>query len=385
MRQPEVIVIGAGVLGTFHAYFAARLGYRVLLIERNALPNDASVRNFGMIAQSIAAPGGEWAAYARDSAAIYRSLQEETEIGVRAPGSLYLASTDIERRVLQEFAARAAPDYTCAYLAAEEVRARYPFVQSSYCTGALLFPDDLTLEPRSMLPLLIAHLVGTGAIEYLPRTTIVRVERSGDGCVATAATARRFSADRAIVCSGAEYRTLFPEAFRASGLQVCKLQMQRTVPQDGFSLPHAIMSGLSIRRYPAFGICPSYAALQEQPMDQAIRAYGIHLLFKGAPDGSVVIGDSHQYSALDEAGTLEERTSPAIDEAILAYGRRMLDLPSWRIAELWNGYYLVNPRGEIFGETIDEVIHIVTGIGGKGMTTGPGFARASVARLPATG
>lgn len=381
MRQVDVLVIGAGILGTFHAYFAARLGLRTLLIERNALPNDASVRNFGIIAQSIVAPDGEWAAYARDSAAIYRRLQEETEINVRAPGCLYLASTDLERTVLQEFADRGAPDFACTYLEAEEVHARYPFVQASYCTGALLFPDDLTLDPRTMLPLLIAHLVRTGQLEYVPHTTVIGLERSGDGCVATDAAGHRFAADRAIVCGGAEYRTLFPEALRASGMHLCKLQMLQTDRQHGFTLPHAIMSGLSIRRYPAFGICPSYAALQEQPVDPMIREYDIHLLFKGAPDGSIVIGDSHQYSALDAAGALEERSSAVINEAIAAYGRRMLDLPSWGIAEMWNGYYLVYPGGEVFSETIDDVIHIVTGIGGKGMTTGPGFARTNVARL----
>ena len=46
MRQADVIVIGAGVLGTFHAYFAAQKGCTTLLIERNAFPNDASTRNF---------------------------------------------------------------------------------------------------------------------------------------------------------------------------------------------------------------------------------------------------------------------------------------------------------------------------------------------------
>jgi len=35
-RQADVLVVGAGVLGTFHAYFAALKGYKVLLVERNA-------------------------------------------------------------------------------------------------------------------------------------------------------------------------------------------------------------------------------------------------------------------------------------------------------------------------------------------------------------
>jgi hypothetical protein len=41
----------------------------------------------------------------------------------------------------------------------------------------------------------------------------------------------------------------------------------------------------------------------------------------------------------------------------------------------------MHPQHEIYTETIDGVIHIVTGIGGKGMTTGPGFAREHVDAL----
>jgi len=62
-------------------------------------------------------------------------------------------------------------------------------------------------------------------------------------------------------------------------------------------------------------------------VDEQIRAYGIHLLFKQAADGAVIIGDSHEYSAIEHASALEESTSSAINAAILRYGRQMLDLP----------------------------------------------------------
>jgi len=58
-RHADVIVIGAGILGTFHAYFAAQKGYKTLLIERNSLPSDASTRNFGMVTRSIVGTEGE--------------------------------------------------------------------------------------------------------------------------------------------------------------------------------------------------------------------------------------------------------------------------------------------------------------------------------------
>jgi D-hydroxyproline dehydrogenase subunit beta len=62
----------------------------------------------------------------------------------------------------------------------------------------------------------------------------------------------------------------------------------------------------------------------------------------------------------------------------LQYGQQMIMLPSWQIQTMWNGYYLMHPQSEIYTETIADKIHIVTGIAGKGMSTGPGFAQKYV-------
>ncbi len=387
MRQADVIVIGAGVLGTFHAHYAALLGYRTLLLERDAAPNGASTRNFGIIAQSIVDPTGEWAAFARDTAEIYRAIQRERDISVRGTGALYLASTGLEDTVLREFAERFGATYNCAYLEAREALARYPFVRASYCVGALLFPDDLTVEPRRMLAQLIPYVTrpdrGDGGVEYIPHTAVVAVEPSGRGCTVRDARGAAFAAERVVVCNGADVQTLFSDLFRASGLRVCKLQMMQTAPStsDGFRLPHAILSGLSILRYPAFASCPSYEALRAQPMDDSLRAYGIHLLFKGGQDGSVVIGDSHEYRDPADVSALQETTDCAVAAAILRYGQTMLELPSWTPRMMWNGYYLTHPERDVYTHAVDDAIHIVTGIGGKGMTTGPAFARHSIDAL----
>jgi FAD dependent oxidoreductase TIGR03364 len=379
-RHADVIVIGAGILGTFHAYFAALKGYKTVLIERNPWPNDASTRNFGMVVQTIVETDSAWADYARASRDIYLTLQAEHDLNVRRTGSLYLASTDAERAVLEEFARAFASSYHCAYLPADEARQSYPFIQPDYCAGALFFPDDLTVEPRRLLRLLIPHLVEQGLIEYLPQTTIVAVEPDGQGGRITDDKGNTFTADHIFVCSGADYRTLFPERFQASGLKVCKLQMMQTVPQRQ-TLPHSILSGLSIQRYPAFKSAPSYPLLAEQPVDQRLRDYGVHLLFKQAIDGSIIIGDSHEYSNFDEATSGEERTNCLINDAVLEYGQRMIHLPSWQIQHLWNGYYLLHPERQVYTEAITDAIHIVTGIAGKGMSTGPGFSQQHIAAV----
>src|SRR5881392_322811 len=99
----DVIVIGAGVLGSFHAYFAARRGLRTLLIERGDGPNEASVRNFGTIVPS-AMTLGEWHRRAVETVSIYRELAGKLPPFLQSGGTQYLALTPGELAVLSEFA-----------------------------------------------------------------------------------------------------------------------------------------------------------------------------------------------------------------------------------------------------------------------------------------
>jgi FAD dependent oxidoreductase TIGR03364 len=381
MREADVMVIGAGVMGTFHAYFAAKRGPRTLLIERNAVPADASTRNFGMVARTLVHPASEWAPVAAATAEVYREVQRRVDISVRQNGSIYIAGTEAEDTVLREFAAGpGAAAYPCTYLEREEALARFPVIQADYCRGVLLFPDDLTLDPRRMLRTLIPFVQETAGVDYLPNTTIVGIEPGGAGHILTDTEGARYTAATVFVCSGAQFGSLFPAHFRASGLRLCKLQMMRSRPMPEVALRHAVLSGLSILRYPAFNICPSYPALVAQPVEEPLRRFGIHLLFKQAIDGTITIGDSHEYPEWHEAGPLLETTNPAINDAILTYARSMLRLPDWRMDAYWNGYYLTHPTRDIYSEAIDTGLHVVCA-GGKGMTLSPGFARRHVEQV----
>jgi FAD dependent oxidoreductase TIGR03364 len=374
-----VVVIGAGVLGAFHAYFACRKGLRTLLLERHDGPREASVRNFGMLAAS-AQPPGEWHCRGIESAAIYRELAEHFPFPLTRGGSQYLATTPVEAEVLHEFA-RLGSDhgYHCRLLdTAESVRLN-PAVNPEHCLASLHFPDDLRLEPapffRAFLPWLRRELGCT----YRPATVAVRVTEAGDVCRVVTSDGREHQARHVIVCCGAELRALFPVHFRGTGMQRCVLQMMRTEMQPGASLPTSLASGLTLRRYTSFRICPSWARLEAEPVDPRLTERGIHILLVQDADGRVVVGDSHRYGVDDPGDTLDAVT----EELILAEAGRLVRLPHWRVAERWHGIYPVYPDGELYVQTLQERVHLVTGIGGKGMTVGPAVARESIDRITA--
>ena len=84
----------------------------------------------------------------------------------------------------------------------------------------------------------------------------------------------------------------------------------------------------------------------------------------------------HEYATVDCADDLSFELSRDINDYFIAEGRKILDLPSWDVEATWPGFYCQtkHPSG-ILTKTVDERIHIVTGIGGKGMTSSAGFAK----------
>jgi FAD dependent oxidoreductase TIGR03364 len=377
----DLIIVGAGALGTFHAYFALQRGLRVLLLEKDARPMEATVRNFGQIITSGMAEG-EWFDYARTGLETYQRIQAEHDISIRQNGSLYLASTPLEMQVLEEKHARyQAIGYPSRVLTAEQCRQRLPAVRSSYCVGGLLFEQEVTAEPDRMIHRLLACLVTRYQLDYRPATPVREVIAGDASATVIDARGQRYTAARVLVCSGRDCKLLFPDVFAQSDLQLVKLQMLATYPLPQVALPGSVLTGLSIRRYAAFKACPSFKELLAEPVADDLQRWGIHILFKQAVDGSIIIGDTHEYADLANADELDFNNSDYLNQLMLDEARRIVDLPDWRIQRTWNGYYTQSKSQEIFQHSPDPRIHLVTGIGGKGMTSACGFAHHHMAQL----
>jgi FAD dependent oxidoreductase TIGR03364 len=372
----DVIVVGAGILGTSHAYFAARRGRRVLLLERGDWPGEASVRNFGtLMAGSLA---GEWRRRGMESIAFYRELAPKAGFEFSPSGSLYQVTTRLEADVVEEFARRAPADgVRCELLEPARAVRLNPLLRREQVRLALYFPDDARVEPRGLFRRLIPWLTRVLAVEYRPATVVVDVwAKGGEGCVRTAA-GTELHAHHVIVCNGSDLRTLFPDCYTAAGFERCKLQMLRTVAQPHLRLPTTVASGLTLRRYPAFASCPSWVRLCQEPVAPGVREAGIHILAVQDADGSFVVGDSHEFSTGDLGDILDAR----VESLILSEARKLIELTSWDIAQRWHGVNSMPQDAELYRATIDEVIHLVTGIRGKGMTTGPAVARETIDAL----
>lgn len=347
---------------------AARQGRRVILFERHRRACGASIRNFGMIWPIGQRSGLDHQAALR-SRALWLDASRDAGLWCDPCGSLHLAFADDEWEVLAEFAAVAHDaGYDVELLGPDAAAARSPAIRREGLRGAMASATELCVDPRQAtrrLPLWLHEQFG---VELQFGTTIARVE----GPAVVAADGRVWRVDQTVVCSGCDFELLFPDRFAKAGVQRCKLQMLRTVPQpDGWRLQTMLAGGLTLRHYPTFLPCPSLAKLRRRIADETpeLDRDGIHVMASQHADGAVTLGDSHEY---DEA--IEPFDRAEIDTLILRELRRLIDLPDWTIAERWHGVYARLPGRAWLCEQIEPGVAVVNATGGAGMTMAFGLA-----------
>lgn len=376
----DLIVIGAGALGAFHSLFALRRGYRVLLLEKDLRPVEATVRNFGQIIPSGMLEG-EWFEYGKISLNTYLSIQKEYDISIRQNGSTYLASTPQEMKVLEEISEKYKNlGYPNEVLDPQKCLKRLPSVNPDYVQGALFFPQEVTAEPGLMIHRLLQYLIAKYDLNYLPSTPIKEINPINTGVDVVDTKGTRYFGSRVLVCNGRDFQFLMPDLFQKSDLELVKLQMMETQPMPQVQLPGSILSGLSIKRYYAFKSTPSYKEMFQYSAHKKVLDAQIHILFKQSIDGSIIIGDSHEYADVALVQTIDYGIDEEINNLILNEAKKILNLPNWDIRRYWNGFYTQSKNSEIYDHFVESKIQVVTGIGGKGMTTSCGYASKNIER-----
>jgi D-amino-acid dehydrogenase len=242
LLEPEVLVIGGGVVGAAVARAIARRGRGVLLVDKGDVCSGASAGNAGLIVPSLAVPlaapgvlgqGLRWLlrsdspfyvaprldrelldwlwrfqrncrpepmrraipvllALGRASQALQRELAAEFDCGYEARGWLFTFNSAAglekglaEARMLGEFGVAHEP------LDAAAVRARVPEIRSSIL-GGVLYPEDGHVLPERLVRQLVASAVAAGALVRV--FTEVRGVEVGEGRV------------RRVLTSGGEIR-----------------------------------------------------------------------------------------------------------------------------------------------------------------------------------
>lgn len=364
-QDADLIVVGAGIVGLAHALIAARRGLRVVVIERDAQANGASIRNFGFVTVTGQGFPDTWRR-ARRAREIWAEVAPLAGIAVHQRGMIMACRRAEALAVAEEFAAGPMGE-GCRLLGPDELPAHF----RPGLAGALHSPHELRVESREAIPRLAAWIEAVYPVTIIRRCAVKSVRpgevETGKGV---------FHAPRVIVCPGTDLTTLFPEAYARRGVTSCKLHMLR-LADPGFRLDGPVMSDLGMHRYEGYHLSPSLPALRARlRAEQAAHLEnGVHLIVAQGADGSLIVGDSHHY-----ADTPDPFQPEAVDALILDELRQVLAIEAPRVVERWIGVYPSGPE-PCFAEAVAPGVRLVSVTSGTGASTAFGLAEEVLAEM----
>lgn len=372
--KKSAIVIGAGIVGLATTRALSNQGWQVKVIERNPKPIGASIRNFGMVWPVGQAQGPAFERAMR-SRSIWLEMSKKAKFWAEETGSLHLAYNALENEVIGEYVETMKGIKSAVHLSPEKTKSKSPAAIGKNLKGALWTEDEIIVDPRQAIWQIAAYLESLENISFEWNKAVTKINNnkvfSGESS---------WEADVIMVCSGADFETLYPEIFRKTEITKCKLQMMRLVKQpDNWRIGPPLCAGLSFIHYKGFHVAPSLPKLKEVYERQFpdLLELGIHVMVSQNGTGQLTIGDSHEYGL-----HLDPFDRQEINDKILGYLKTFAAFKDWTIESSWHGIYpkMTNGATELIFQA-DKQVWIINGLGGAGMTLSLGLGEEVVNSL----
>ncbi|HJN14567.1 MAG TPA: FAD-dependent oxidoreductase [Armatimonadota bacterium] len=202
-RIPDVLIVGGGLIGCASAYYLAKQGHAVTLLERGDIASGASGACDGHVCcQSKTSP--THLALARRSADLYDSLSDELdrEIGFRRCGSWLIAETDEELEALTASAsAMSELGVQVSIHSGEEIHETEPALSAELAGGSYC-PTDGQVDPWRVVLAFAASAKRLGADIRLG-TEVASVAVSADEVTGVCTPGGHLPAGSVLLAAGA--------------------------------------------------------------------------------------------------------------------------------------------------------------------------------------
>jgi D-hydroxyproline dehydrogenase subunit beta len=201
----DVVVIGAGIIGSACAYYASRAGLSVTVLERGTIGGGTTSRGEGNILVSDKAPGPEL-----DLALMSRTLWLDVGAELGGPdrieleqkGGLVVAPDEGTAASLDEFArGQQAAGVRAIRVTGQALPDYEPHIARGLA-GGIFYPDDMQVQPVLATAALLAAARSRGVV-LEQHVSVDGVERDSEGRItAVLAGHRRFPAAAVVNAAG---------------------------------------------------------------------------------------------------------------------------------------------------------------------------------------
>jgi glycine oxidase len=206
----DVVVVGAGVMGSATAYYLAGRGLSVALIEQGRAGGVPSASGAsGAMLQALSGEGRPLEEIGQESREMMPGLAREiydltgTDVGFTQPGTLILAFNEAD---VAQIKARRIPAYEASnepheWISPEEVLRREPGVSPEVISGLYLPESHNVYAPQYVKGL--AHSAGARGATLLEGTSVTGVRQEGGRVTAVDTSRGRITCGAVVLAAGA--------------------------------------------------------------------------------------------------------------------------------------------------------------------------------------
>ncbi|PWT92044.1 MAG: D-amino-acid oxidase [Proteobacteria bacterium] len=390
-RAVDVAVIGGGIVGVSAAYFLARKGASVALVEKGEIAGEQSARNMGWV-RKLGRDLREMPLML-EAARLWAQLNDITgeETGFRATGITYFAESEDEVDQQLRWLDAAAPfQLDVKRLSGSEAMALAPRSTRRF-VGALHSPSDGMAEP-AVATVALAKAARRAGVKLFTRCAARVIDMQG-GRIAGLFTERGHLACHKVVLAGGGWSTLFLRNLGVRLPQVKVLsQILRTAPVvggppgcgrgRGFSYRHRRDGGynISFSSYPVY-VTPDCIRFFADFLPMAKVEGALQRLRVGRQLFDELM--MRRCWGADDITPFERERACQLDPTPreIAKAQRRFDIfPALRdapVVEAWGGLIDMTPDAipVISGVSSHPGLFLSTGYSGHGFGLGPGAGR----------
>ncbi len=347
----EVVVIGGGIIGMSIAYYVAKLGMEVVVVEQGEVAGGTSSKCDGNILAIDKDPGFDSQMSLKSQelvAELARELAEEFEY--RAPGSILVCESEEEMIAAERWVARQKEaGLPFRMLDRQDLRDEWPYMADDL-PGGLECATDSTVNPVLLTYSFAAtaRRLGARILTHTPVTGILLDER------------RRI---RGVDTPNGEIKTNV--VINAAGIWAKKIGQLVGIdipiePRKGHILVASRTTSIGTRKVMEFGYLISKFG-GTRKVDPRFEEYGVALVFEPTASQNFLIGSSRQFVGFDTC--VDQRVTRLIAERSIRFFPVIEHIPMLRT---YAGLRPWTPDHLPIVSRIDEVPGLYTAAGHEG-------------------
>ena len=385
--EADVVIIGAGIVGTCTAYYLAKRGVKVVLVEKGRPGAEQSSRNWGWCRQQNR--DERELPMATRSLALWDELAAEIGpgIGFRRSGLLYLSNNEAEIEGWARWRDFARTQNVITHmLTAEEAAERGRATGKSW-KGGVFSPTDGIADPASAAPL-IAKAAETHGGRVLQNCAVRGLELSG-GRVSGVVTERGTIRTKTAVMAGGAWASSF---CRQLGIRFPQASVRASIlaVSEAAGIPDALHTArVSLTARKGGHTLAISGRARVDPTAQMLR-FGttfVPMFLKRhkslAVGGLEGLRSGHESlsrwrldreTPMEHMRILDPKPDPSQIRDTLARARELIPaLKESQVTAAWAGYIDSTPDGvPAIGETQVPGFVLAAGFSGHGFGIGPG-------------